>query len=274
MHCKVILPEFQIVDLEIAFRESVYTRFAGPQLLNHVSSVDPTADVRAPLTPALGLRIAPKAHPYFEGTGGLYSREGGQHNRVLLLTARHVVLPASQYRCNELYFRKDNSSPRIDVILLGNKAYQNVLKSIMAKIWNEALMTDHYTTKLQSLGEAVEGEGTEIADARQTLKGKLVEVEKSTVALNEFHSKTTRFWTIEDHRILGKVLHAPPISVATGDKLFTEDWAFVELDGDKIDWDGFKGNVIHIGTFRSISPRSSSLTIMYIRELNLRPPNS
>ena len=41
---------------------------------------------------------------------------------------------------------------------------------------------------------------------------------------------------------------------------FTEDWALIELDRDKIDWNSFKGNVIDLGTFRHISRVSFGLT--------------
>jgi hypothetical protein len=78
--------EYAITDVEIAFREFIYTRYAGPRLLDHVSSVEPTVDVHVPFTPALGLQISPKAFPYFEGTGCIYLREGGESDRVFLLT--------------------------------------------------------------------------------------------------------------------------------------------------------------------------------------------
>ena len=63
-----------------------------------MSSTDPTADVRGPFTPALSLQIATEATPHCEGTGGLYICEGGQSNRIFLLTALHVVLPSSVHR--------------------------------------------------------------------------------------------------------------------------------------------------------------------------------
>ncbi|KAF8837533.1 hypothetical protein BDN67DRAFT_185210 [Paxillus ammoniavirescens] len=256
VRCKQILAESRITGVEIAFRESVFTRSAGPQLLNHVPSIDPTADVRSPFTSALGLQIAPKAYPHFEGTGGLYFREGGERNRVLLLTARHAVLPPGEYR-NELYARKTNSTPRREVILLGSKAYQNVLESIMGKIGHEAIMVDYYRDEVEGLGEAIEGEDPAVADAREEFKGKLAGAEKSIGTLNEFHSKITKFWSAESQRILGHILYAPPISVGTGDKCFTEDWAFVELYDEKIDWKAFKGNVIHLGT--KISPANFAM---------------
>jgi hypothetical protein len=255
LHCKQILAKSQITGVEIAFRESVFTR-SGSQLLNHVPSFDPTADVRGPFTSALGIHIAPKAFPYSEGTGGLYIREGGERNRVFLLTARHVVLPQSEYR-NELYTRKTNSWPRREVILLGYDAFQNAFGAISGKIEREALMVDHYKNELEGLGEAVEGEGAAIADVREKFKDMLGEAEKSIGSLNDFDA------ALEIHPILGHIIHAPPISVGTGDKCFTEDWALVELRSEKIDWNGFKGNVMHLGRFRSsISLRSSRLTII------------
>ncbi|KAG8740173.1 hypothetical protein FRC10_004699, partial [Ceratobasidium sp. 414] len=239
--------ESQITDVEIAFRESVFTRSAGSQLLNHIPYAGPTADVRSSFTPTLGLQIAPKAHPRFEGTGSLYLREGGERNRVLLLTARHIVLPPREYR-NELYVRKANNSARREVILLGCKAYQNVLRSMMDKIGCEALMAEYYKNELEDIGEAVEGEGATIADTREEFRGKLAKAEKVMGTLSEFHREITMLWTDENQRVLGHIIHAPPISVSTGDKDFTEDWALVELDDDKIDWQNFKGNVIDLGT--------------------------
>jgi len=188
------------------------------------------------------------AYPHFEGTGGLYLCEGGEHNRDLLLTARHVVLPPTEY-CNELYACKTTSLPCREVILLGSKAYQKALESIMDKIGHEALMVDYYKDELEGFGEVTEGEAATIADERENFKGKLAEAEKSIGTLREFHLKITRFWSTENQRILGHILFAPPISLDTGDKYFTEDWALVELYRDKIRGQGgFKGNVIHLGT--------------------------
>ncbi|ETW78096.1 hypothetical protein HETIRDRAFT_454139 [Heterobasidion irregulare TC 32-1] len=239
VHCQQILAESEITGVEIAFRESVFTRelqlqmHLACQLLKYVPSVDPTADVRSPFTPTLGLQIAPKSYPHFEGTGGLYLREGCGRNRVLL-TARHVVLPPSEYR-NELYACKTNSSPCRDDTLLGNKAYHSALESIMVQIECMALVVDYYKDELEGLGEAVGGEDATVTDGRDIHTNDLAKAEKSIEALSDFHGKITRFWSIENQRTLGHVLHAPPIS------------ALVKLHHEKIDWTEFKGNVIYLG---------------------------
>src|ERR1700722_9043698 len=65
------------------------------------ASVDPTTYLCNPFTLALYLQIALKAFPYIEGTCSL-SPQIQQEHRVLLLTARHAVLPPQEY-FNELY---------------------------------------------------------------------------------------------------------------------------------------------------------------------------
>lgn len=165
----------------------------------------PTAEVRGSFTPALGLQIARKAFPYIEGTGYLYLCEGGDSDRILLLTARHVALPPSKH-CNSLYHRKEDNIPRLYVIHLGSKAYQTTLEVIIT--------IDNLTDTVQDLGEAA------IPDAREELKA----------TVNEFYGNITRFWTLETERVVRHVLYAPPMAVGLGDNRFTEDWALIELD--------------------------------------------
>jgi len=55
------------------------------------------------------------------------------------------------------------------------------------------------------------------------------------------------------------IVHSPPITFGAGTEGFTEDYAIVELDSSKIE-KAFRGNVIDLGTFGSISLRLSSLT--------------
>ena len=156
-------------DIEIAFCESVFTRSAGPQFLKCNRYFDPSvplANVRYSCTPTLGVPIAPKAFSQFGGTGRLYLREGGERNRVLLLTARHGVLPSSEYR-NEFYERK---MPRREVILLGNKAFENVLTSVMCKIGHGVVTVDHYKNSLAYLGETAEGEDATGVKMREQIK--------------------------------------------------------------------------------------------------------
>jgi hypothetical protein len=148
--------------------------------------------------------------------------------------------------------RKNPSQPRHEVLILGSKAYPDALEDMMAKIGRELIFVDQYKRELAAFGEAVEGEDAMVAEARQEFKGKLAKAEKTIAAVDAFHSDITKHWSAMSQRVLCHVVYAPPISVSTGPKQFTEDWALIELNRDKIDWNNFKGNVVYLGTFRSI----------------------
>jgi hypothetical protein len=75
------------------------------------------------------------------------------------------------------------------------------------------------------------------------------ETEKMMADVHKFHSNITKHWGSPSQRVLGHVVYAPPISIGTGPEKYTEDWALVELDRDKIDWNVFKGNVVSLSTF-------------------------
>jgi hypothetical protein len=259
--CKKILEESEITDVEIAFRESLFTRLVGPQLHNYVPFLDLTGNVRDALSPSLSLRIASQATSHFEGTGGIYICEGGGSDRVFLLTARHVVLPPSEGH-NRLYAtKKDTSQPRRNVLLLGRKAFQDVLESTTDNIEHQGSLVKYYKNKLESLGEAAEANDDAQAEARKSFKGSLEEAEGAIESLNDFHHEVTKFWSAERQRVLGHISHSPPISVGTGPGRFTEDWALIELHREKINWEAFRGNVIYLGTFYLTKSSSSNYYI-------------
>ncbi|THU87880.1 hypothetical protein K435DRAFT_821801 [Dendrothele bispora CBS 962.96] len=201
VNCKKILAAAQFPDIEIAFRESVYIRSSGPQLLNHVISVDPTADIRSPFTGALGVPIAPRNVSHNESTGALYLCEGGQSNK--------------------LYKWMKTGQPRHEILIFGSKAYSDALRDMMAKIGRKLIDVDYYKRELAALGEAIEGEDAMIGN------------------------DITKNWSTVDQRVLGHIVYAPPISVDA--KQYTEDWALVELNHNKVDWNNFKGNVMYLG---------------------------
>ena len=247
--CEGLLAKFALtgelgVGVEVAFRESVFTRrsAAHPRLLKYDSlwylgKDDAIVDERSLFTPALGLRIGARDTPGVEGTGALYIRDG---TKVYVLTARHVVLPPDAAGPNrgELYDRKDEGAttqPRRDVLLLGSKAFQDVLKSIEDKLRRHTFMVDHCNARLEDKDED-----------RAFVESRMEPSKKAIDPLNKFHADITNNWGAESQRILGHIAYSPPISVITGAKRFTEDWALIELDHDKIDWKTFRGNVIDL----------------------------
>jgi hypothetical protein len=138
-----------ITDVEIAFRESIYTQYAGPQLLDHVSSVNPTVDIRAPFTPPLGFRMGE----------GLYA-----------VTARHVLFPENQgngpYSYVGTFFPREDernsdhtykAGPKKDVVLMGTEAFTNFLESIQAHIGTLSIAVGILEKRVMALMARSEG---------------------------------------------------------------------------------------------------------------------
>ena len=247
--CLQCLELFQLTDVEVEFRESIFTRSVGPKLLKSISSTNPTASVCGPLTPALGLPIAARATSYAEGTGALYISEGHDSEKVYVLTARHVVFPPNA-GSNELYNRKQirHWHPRREVILPGPKAFQTMLKSTTVEIGERKIMVDLYNEQLEDLQGGDQEEEEEEERHWLTIQGELNNAEAAIGALNQFHDKATKYWSEESLRVIGHVAYSPPITVGAGAEHYTEDWALIELDRNKIDWDSFKGNAVDLGT--------------------------
>jgi hypothetical protein len=128
-----LLASFDINDVEVEYRESIYKRSDGPALLPSVSSLNTTVDVRGPLTPALGLPIAASDRPDSQGTMALYFGEGGNSDKVLGLTCHHVLFKTDG-DTNDDYVFAGAGAPRKYVQLLGTSAFDKLLASIKIRI--------------------------------------------------------------------------------------------------------------------------------------------
>ncbi len=249
--CLDLLEKFGINDVLVEFRESIYTRSAGPSLLKPVSDFDPTVDICGPLTPALGLFIAAQATPHAQGTGGFYLAKGGDSKKVLLVTARRVLFPPNE-RPNVGYARTKPSAPRRDIFPLGTKTFDNLIKSIKIRIGRHGIMAECYNWQIEKLQEREAGEDKEDAKKatgeRKKIQRLLDEANEAMKALDEFHDEVTKKWSHPSQRILCHIAHSPPITLGDGTEGFTEDYAIVELDSSKVE-KAFRGNVIDLGTF-------------------------
>lgn len=243
--CLEVLTGFGITDVEVELRESSVIRSAGPKLLPSVYPSNPIVEVNHPLTHALGLPIFAQATPLAAGTGGFFMAEGGDSNKLLLVTARHVVLPPKQTP-NDKFEPKTTGQPRFDVLLLTDKAYEDYLESIKAKIGNHASMVEDGKARLDGVKGRDDKEAVEEREAAQRI---MDNGDKAMDALYLFHNDVKKHWDTQAKRVLGHVVSSPPIRLGAGsaDEQYTEDWAIIEIDDDKIDRATFPGNVLELG---------------------------
>lgn len=250
--CLNLLEEFDIVDIEVEFRESTYMTSAGPTLLKPASNQDADVDVRGPLTPTLGLPIAmQEVTRDDEGTGGLYLAEGGNSNAILLLTARHVLFPTN-LEPNITYSRSHTKAPRRRVLLLGRRAFEDFLDSIKIRIGEHTILMDYREKKIADLKLRVDGNNEADAEAAvrqlEKVQGQLDGATEAIEGLQRLYAQSKKGWSKPGQRVLGHIAYSPPLAPGAGTEGFTEDYALIELDNLKIK-DAFKGNVIDLGVF-------------------------
>jgi len=130
----------------VDFRESTYTRDVGPQLLKPVGNLDPLVDFISPLTPALGLSISTRARPDAQGTMALYLAEGDDSDRLLGLSCRHVLIGSQEGNLDYFYHP---SAPAKDVLLLGKRAYADLVDSIKVAIRRYGFSTELWRRQIE-----------------------------------------------------------------------------------------------------------------------------
>ncbi|CAL1712109.1 unnamed protein product [Somion occarium] len=244
---KVILAEAGFPDIEVAFVESIVTHsVVGPKLLSFDPLLDDVPDLRKPFTTALGLSIAPLKYPHFEGTGALYFRLSKDDKRTAILTCAHVARPPPVY-ANMGMTRKNTSQAHEVIVALGNRGYNNAIKSMMGTIGDLLHSIEIWNDVLGRLGVPVEGENSKITKRREEHVDLVVKATSTITEVNAIHDEVTKRRTTPDQRVIGFVLHSEKIEVSVEPHGFTKDWALIELYDERIDWPTFKGNKVYVG---------------------------
>ncbi|KAH9956851.1 hypothetical protein BC827DRAFT_1228401 [Russula dissimulans] len=231
-----------ITDVEVAYRESVSRPSSGPELFAPVSHFDPLKAVVDPLTTALGLPIAGLKTLKSQGTMGFYFRVGDEWYAV---TARHVLFPRDEG--NDEYIYK--AGPRKDVVLMGTAAFVSFVEKIQAHITNLKRTVEIWERRVVRLTPTSQGGGPNAQQAEGELAEIGPELIKTQAAINEltkFSTKVNDEWTKPANRVIGHVIWAPPISIATAPHLYSQDVCVVKLNKKKF-IQNFKGNVLDLG---------------------------
>lgn len=202
--------------------------------------------LRKPFTPTPGLSIAPHKTPHYEGTGGVFFRLSSDESdeRIALLTCAHVVHPPPEFK-NKAYTRKFDSKAREDIILLGSESFNESVGAIMKFIGNETKAIASWETPLSKIPPPTDNEAPGITAKRNELTGFIGAAKDKIRAANDLHTYVTKNYTFTDTRILGFVLHCAKIEV--GADGFMHDWAFIQLDANKLEEEHFKGNKLFVG---------------------------
>lgn len=236
-----LLKGYDVDDVEIAYRESEARALAGPILYAPVNDVHPLKSVIDCLTTALSLPIAGSKTLHMQGSLGFYFKIGEDLYGV---TARHVLFPDTEG--NDAY-SYDNSAPKKNVVLMGNRAFKELLESIQkligtlndtAKVWEKNVT--RYTARVATGGQQA---AVGLAKFQQNLD----DTKATVVELKKFYATLKKDWSDVNDRIIGHVVWSPPITGSTPSNTYTRDVCVIKLNKEKF-LPNLRGNAIDLGT--------------------------
>jgi len=237
--CLDILRRNNVADVEVEIRESTVTLLDGPRLLPFDLPSSTTVKVREPLTTSLGLPICAQSRPWAEGTGGFFITEDGKPERLLLVTARHVLFKADRNN-NKHFEHKDDP---YNVRLFGDSGFTLYLQSIEEEIGTRVHIADVMEKRLV----AVQGRDDPAANReRQFVQFQLDDAREAQHDLRLFKQDVLTHWRPSESRVIGRTTLSPPINISFGNEGYTEDWAVIEIDSSKVNTSNFQGNIIDL----------------------------
>ncbi|KAF8503721.1 hypothetical protein F5888DRAFT_1631617 [Russula emetica] len=105
---------------------------------------------RYPRTSYHCARSPAQSTPWAEGTGGFFISQGGNTERLLLVTARHVVFTLDKSENKHKHFeRKNDTQRRYNVTLFSDAAFNKYLGSIQAEIGGKALTAQYQEGRIR-----------------------------------------------------------------------------------------------------------------------------
>ena len=207
--CKELLMVHDIKDVEVEMRRSQVVRSARPQLLRPIddtdpTAMDPTAEFRRPFTPTLGTPICGRLTLWREGTAGFFLGEGGESERLLLVTARHVVLPESD---NAPYECKLEGQPRCDVLIFSDSSFEQHLVSIKHEIRLKSHTIEYQTARSKRFAGRTDDMSVR---GHKDAESAIDRAKETQTALTSLHDELATHWAGDDNRVLGQVIFSPP----------------------------------------------------------------
>ncbi|KAH9952730.1 hypothetical protein BC827DRAFT_1159571 [Russula dissimulans] len=212
-----LLREHGITNVKVVYHESVFRPSSGPELFAPISDLDLLKAVIDPLTMVLGLPFAGLKTLKSQGTMDFYFQVG---NEWYAVTAHYVLF--SQSKGNDEYIYK--AGPCKDVILTETKSFISFLNKIQAHIdtFNDIVKIsglEHWVNMLIARSQGGSPNAQQVVN-------------------NE--------WTKPANCVIGHVIWAPPISIATTPHSYFQDVCIIKLDKKKF-IQSFRGNVLDLG---------------------------
>jgi hypothetical protein len=155
---------------------------------------------------------------------------------------------------------------------MGPNAFTNHLAFLQSTIGTLLDTAEYLKTRVISLTALVEGGGSRAEQSGLKLPETQEQLTKTRTKIDalKVHFVTVKKWSKAKDRVIGHVVRAPPISVATPPHQYMQDVCVIKLDKDK--FRHFMRNVLNLGACWSVSLKASNLTV-HIPGTEISPAN-
>ena len=132
-----------------------------------------------------------------------------------------------------------------NVVLMGNKAFDNFLASIKAHIGTLNNTVSVLEKRVASYTIGAQAGNQQAARNLATTQADVDKKKETIEELRKFFATMKKDWAEVKNRVIGHVVWAPPITGLTSPYNYTQDVCVIKLDKKK--FLNFKGNVIDLG---------------------------
>ncbi|KAG8704062.1 hypothetical protein FRC08_002480 [Ceratobasidium sp. 394] len=243
-----ILVQHGIEGAVVEWIEGKVEPLTGPPLMPTVENTNPTHDVRQPFTALHGMSIATEDREAEDATGtvSIYFHEGGDSDRVLGASCKHVFHAdtRSDYKLGGPGDREQQ------VRANGMRRFQRALAAIKYKVGANVTDVVSITEDIERLEKEAKSEDEEVREDKEEALGKkrvqLGELTNVGTRLRDFYKRVTRDWTDIARRNIGYLDWAPSVSIDVDNFTYTRDMGAFFLYAEKF-VANFVGNMVDLG---------------------------
>lgn len=222
-----LLRSYDITDIDIEFRESVFRRSVGLPLLKLPSNAEPTSNDNKPYNVSSGQIIASRKSPDRDGVLGLFLAKGGKSKDILAVTTCQVLFTPDDADIE--FVRRHRNGRRKEVVLMGTSVLNELLESLKSESDDRRSLIEAYESQITKLEEIAAGDvdedaedfEAELAETRRLLDKARQEIERYT----KFTENMGRCGL----PVVGHVVYSPVTSTGTGPHSFTMDYAVIKI---------------------------------------------
>ncbi|EDR10432.1 uncharacterized protein LACBIDRAFT_317358 [Laccaria bicolor S238N-H82] len=237
-----------VEDVEVEWREAVLQKLAGPPLMRHAESRDPTHYARRFLTAlhAVPLTAEGMETDDSQGTLTLWMHEnkdekGNPSDKVYGISNCHVLRKNTTV---DYVFKGGESKDHVGVC--GMRRFQRGLDEIADAIEAHETDADIFASEVVRL--QTNGDQSPANAEKVVYNQDLVDKKNESIAeLKKLQVEVTKYWSnMRLDRNIGYVEYAPSIKVDQENTKYTSDWGAFLAAKAKVA-DGFVGNVVDLG---------------------------